>query len=622
MNISKSLLEAAAKIAAQPVNQHSSRGNYVLSEEHLAEDKVTVVHKGDGGHHRITVGTIKVGPHAGKHFVDAKFDTSNDPHKPSGHGSTKSLANYVHKGNGTAEKRSKLHNALVAAHKTGDKKKVLAAVKEHGYSHHNWQLHESEQLDEANSYASEAAAKAVAQSLSKKHADAGFSHGKHPEGGYKVTHSTIHGKELSKMIADLGDKKLHEEMTDDQKAHAEHIVKSLKSDAEGFKKRYGVDWEGVMYATANKMAMKEDVDTEVMEILGEARYGHLARGESSGRHYKDEHGVTWDDEGHSDHGHINWGRGPQPHLHRGDQARKHFTKPAATKHYHEVPYAKKEDAKREGMKWHAEKKKWYHTDAAKSATSKFKKLHEEELSEELRERLAANAAENKDRTPIAGVDKTKKTEDKRGLHRVAVTVSDPNHPAVSQRKETVQKFVKVRAGGRFEAEGNARRHYQKQGYKVHDVNHHSEIKEEVEGVLTSELFTEEHATREAAQKRLEAIEKKHPLAKHSVIQGRRTGKWHIVRHTSGGMHVVEGYEPEFDELIEDCGLDSKGDWQSYKSKADKKKSDGIDDDGGDKKAKDNIKEGDESEADYQAYLKSLKDKKDKTKSTIKSVRGK
>lgn len=755
MKISKSLLEAAAKIAAQPVNQHSSRGNYVLSEEHLAEDKVTVVHKGDGGHHRITVGTIKAGPHAGKHFVDAKFDTSNDPHKPSGHGSSQSLANYVHKGDGTAEKRSKLHNALVAAHKTGDKKKVLAAVKEHGYSHQNWQLHESEQLDESNSYASEAAAKAVAQSLSKKHADANFSHGKHPEGGYKVTHSTIHGKELNKMIQDLGDKQIHEEMTDDQKAHAERIAKSLKSDAEGFKKRYGVDWEGVMYATANKMAMKEEVEAEIVEMLGEARYYHLARGESHGRHYKDEHGVTWDDEGYN-----SAGTGPSDRRERA----MHKAKPAATKHYHEVPYAKKEDAKREGMKWHAEKKKWYHTDAGKSATSKFKKLHEsydddeyehhdhsppkhkigdkvhyhggfgggqrhrgeitghghkngervydvkldngqhhwgyehqfkklheaahpdtaaaweshmrekhfdaahaaakkaglkpegmgyskdkehvhidagkdgehkfhletgklsklheEELSEELRERLAANAAANKDRTPIAGVDKTKKTDEKRGLHRVAVTVSDPNHPAVSQRKETVQKFVKVRAGGRFEAEGNARRHYQKQGYKVHDVNHHSEIKEEVEGVLTTELFTEEHATREAAQKRLEAIEKKHPLAKHSVIQGRRTGKWHVVRHTSGGMHVVEGYEPEFNELIEDCGLDSKGDWQSYKSKADKKKSDGIDDDGGDKKAKDNIKEGDESEADYQAYLKSLKDKKDKTKSTIKSVRGK
>lgn len=766
MKISKSLLEAAAKIAAMPVNQHSPKGNFVvesyeaaerhhdlakkhkdnparyaehmqkyhemsaewsrskgrhrvadqhdakaelfaddlkkhkalkeeeqldesvLSEEHLAEDKVTVVHKGDGGHHRITVGTIKAGPHAGKHFVDAKFDTSNDPHKPSGHGSNQSLANYVHKGDGTAEKRSKLHNALVAAHKTGDKKKVLAAVKEHGYSHHNWQLHESGQIDEAvSSYASEDAARAVAAKLKEKHNDKGWGHAKKPDGRWYVTHADHSRADIKRHIGKL---MTEDKMTDDQKAHAERIVKGLKDNAESFKKKYGADWEGVMYATANKMAMKEDVDVEIVKMLGEARYYHLARGESHGRHYKDEHGVTWDDEGYN-----SAGTGPSDRRERA----MHKAKPAATKHYHEVPYAKKEDAKREGMKWHAEKKKWYHTDAGKSATSKFKKLHEsydddeyehhdhsppkhkigdkvhyhggfgggqrhrgeitghghkngervydvkldngqhhwgyehqfkklheEELSEELRERLAANAAANKDRTPIAGVDKTKKTDEKRGLHRVAVTVSDPNHPAVSQRKETVQKFVKVRAGGRFEAEGNARRHYQKQGYKVHDVNHHSEIKEEVEGVLTSELFTEEHATREAAQKRLEAIEKKHPLAKHSVIQGRRTGKWHVVRHTSGGMHVVEGYEPEFDELIEDCGLDSKGDWQNYKSKADKKKSDGIDDDGGGKKAKDNIKEGDESEADYQKYKKEHEEKRRKEQqakqqraATIKSL---
>lgn len=589
MKITKSMLEAALGVLQKPVNQHSPKGNYVVESYEAAERHHDLAKKHKDNPARYAEHMQKY------HEMSAEWSRSKGRHRVADQHDSKAelFANDLKK-----------HKALK----------------------------EEEQLDEANSYASEAAAKAVAHSLSKKHADAGFSHGKHPEGGYKVTHSTIHGKELSKMIADLGDK-LHEEMSDDQKAHAEHIVKSLKKDAEGFKQRYGVDWEGVMYATANKMAMKEEVEADVLEILGEARYGHLARGESSGRHYKDEHGVTWDDEGHSDHGHVNWGRGPQP-------ARKHsYSKPAATKYYHEVPYAKKEDAKREGMKWHAEKKKWYHTDAGKSATSKFKKLnesyddddlatgklsklHEEELSEELRKRLAANAAANKDRVPVAGVDKTKKANEKRGLHRVAVTVSDPNHPAVSQRKEKIQKFVKVRAGGRFEAEGNARRHYQKQGYKVHDVNHHSEIKEEVEGFLTTELFTEEHATREAAQKRLEAIEKKHPLAKHSVIQGRRTGKWHVVRHTSGGMHVVEGYEPEFDELIEDCGLDSKGDWQNYKSKADKKKSDGIDDDGGDKKAKDNIKEGDESEADYQAYLKSLKDKKDKTKSTIKSVRGK
>jgi hypothetical protein len=110
----------------------------------------------------------------------------------------------------------------------------------------------------------------------------------------------------------------------------------------------------------------------------------------------------------------------------------------------------------------------------------------------------------------------------------------------------------------------------------------------------------------------------------------KTGEKHVGGHVDDDtMHAFHKWHKEthgtehkpFHSLTEDCGLDSKGDWKSYKSKADKKKSDGIDDDGGDKKPKDNIKEGDESEADYQAYLKTLKGNKDKKLNTIKSVRG-
>jgi hypothetical protein len=536
------------------------------------------------------------------------------------------------------------------------------------------------------------------------------------------------------------------------------------------------------------------------------KYAPRSQGHSSGRHYTDAHGVRHDDEGYSSDG-----NGPADRRER--EMHKAAPKPAATKHYHEVPYAKKEDAKAEGMKWHAEKKKWYHTDAAKSATSKFKKLHEDaeqldeaaitvrdnlgdkttltgkkvgknphgytvhagstryhrtggsgkahnvwvmhgdkliashstndehvhkkaiahaktsshfwshhephkdfylhnhdepklvkegtedELNEELRERLAANAAANKDRVPVATGDGVKiKT------HRVGVSVSDPNHEMASKRKEQQLRFIRVKSSSPTHAISAAKEHYKKHGYNVHDAYHHSTLDE----ALQEDFLEEEngHATRKAAEGRLEALEKKHPLAKHSVIQGRRTGRWHVVRHTSVGQHIVESVDEllnenedhdyvswaasdgtanslhdlhkdhqkkvkafvksshwkevdkkhtdpktgekhvgghvdddtmhafhkwhkethgtehkPFHSLTEDCGLDSKGDWKSYKSKADKKKSDGIDDDGGDKKPKDNIKEGDESEADYQAYLKTLKGNKDKKLSTIKSVRG-
>ena len=50
---------------------------------------------------------------------------------------------------------------------------------------------------------------------------------------------------------------LEKEMTDAQMAKREEIVKAMKGDMAGFKKRYGDRAEAVMYATATKQAMKE-----------------------------------------------------------------------------------------------------------------------------------------------------------------------------------------------------------------------------------------------------------------------------------------------------------------------------------------------------------------------------
>ena len=54
---------------------------------------------------------------------------------------------------------------------------------------------------------------------------------------------------------------LEKEMTDAQMAKREEIVKGMKGDMEGFKKRYGNRAEAVMYATATKQAMKEGADS-------------------------------------------------------------------------------------------------------------------------------------------------------------------------------------------------------------------------------------------------------------------------------------------------------------------------------------------------------------------------
>jgi len=48
------------------------------------------------------------------------------------------------------------------------------------------------------------------------------------------------------------------ELTGSEEAKKEKFVKSMKKDKEGFEKRYGDDADSVMYATATKMAKKED----------------------------------------------------------------------------------------------------------------------------------------------------------------------------------------------------------------------------------------------------------------------------------------------------------------------------------------------------------------------------
>ena len=52
------------------------------------------------------------------------------------------------------------------------------------------------------------------------------------------------------------------EMTADQKKKREEIVLAMKDNKADMKKRYGDDWESVMYATATKQAMKEYVDLD------------------------------------------------------------------------------------------------------------------------------------------------------------------------------------------------------------------------------------------------------------------------------------------------------------------------------------------------------------------------
>lgn len=96
-----------------------------------------------------------------------------------------------------------------------------------------------EEKDDDSMYTTKAQAKKIADQEAAKEV---HKHEKHLHKGEKET-------------------KLGEErhMTDDEMKKREHIVKSMKKGMAGFKERYGNRAKNVMYATATKRAMKEEI---------------------------------------------------------------------------------------------------------------------------------------------------------------------------------------------------------------------------------------------------------------------------------------------------------------------------------------------------------------------------
>jgi len=69
------------------------------------------------------------------------------------------------------------------------------------------------------------------------------------------------------------------------------------------------------------------------------------------------------------------------------------------------------------------------------------------------------------------------------VHRIGLTVTDPNHPMVSKRKETIQKTVRITSDNREKAINSAKAHYRRKGYKVHDHHYLGTVNEEIEQEL-------------------------------------------------------------------------------------------------------------------------------------------
>lgn len=104
-----------------------------------------------------------------------------------------------------------------------------------------------------------------------------------------------------------------------------------------------------------------------------------------------------------------------------------------------------------------------------------------------------------------------------GVHRIAVTTSEPDHPAVSKRKETTQRFVRVTAQNKEKAIEQGKKHFKKKGYKVHDAEHVGMIHEEVEDTMQTTIsFKEFQAKLDEAGAYQKDMDEKKPVFAQGV----------------------------------------------------------------------------------------------------------
>lgn len=71
---------------------------------------------------------------------------------------------------------------------------------------------------------------------------------------------------IESQLAAIKKQPMGEEMTAGEKKKREDIVRGMKRSLSSFKKRYGKDAKTVMYATATKRAMGEEVDVTLLQL--------------------------------------------------------------------------------------------------------------------------------------------------------------------------------------------------------------------------------------------------------------------------------------------------------------------------------------------------------------------
>ena len=193
---------------------------------------------------------------------------------------SKTLKSYISKASKDLSKRvADYHSKDIASSPSKIYKRDLAIDKAKGRLSMNRQLGRAEESVQINEFEMKTTAKGIKRhyELGKKQAAAGKEMGEvsdnygpygiHFERGYRDHQDAMAKK-----------KKVNEaKMTDAQMDKREKIVMAMKPKMQGFKDRYGDDAKSVMYATATKQAMREEI--EEYDYIFESEYLKLSEEE-------------------------------------------------------------------------------------------------------------------------------------------------------------------------------------------------------------------------------------------------------------------------------------------------------------------------------------------------------
>ena len=153
-------------------------------------------------------------------------------------------------------------------------------------------------------------------------------------------------------------------------------------------------------------------------------------------------------------------------------------------------------------------------------------------------------------------------ESTKSVHRISLTVTDPNHPMVSKRKETIQKTVKVTSDNRDKAIKSAIAHYRKKGYKVHDHHYIGTAEPDVaEAGMPSSVVKSKQRYAAMSDKDFHTAHKdksEDDLKAMAWRHGYGKGSTHYVdKHKKGKQGVAEGSQ-RVDSLVSDALKIMKG----------------------------------------------------------------